>query len=271
MPEVISKDGTVIGYDIEGHGPLVILVAGATQYRAIDRTRTPSLQKQLARQFTVINYDRRGRGDSSDTWPYAVAREIEDIAALISANGGEARIFGMSSGAVLAMEAAAAMPRVIKSLALYEPPIDPDASVAHYRDEHRTMATLAAEGRASDMMSRFLLGVGMSEDVLKGFQDDPIWPIYAAAGLTLEHDYRVLADARASDAPPERWQNAIMPVLVLDGDKSLPFMAAGADWVASTLHNVERVTLADQGHEYDPAILAPLLTVFFERGSVQVH
>lgn len=271
MPEVISQDGTVIGYDIEGHGPLVILVAGATQYRAIDRTRTPSLQKQLAKRFAVINYDRRGRGESGDISPYAVKREIEDIAALMAAHGGEARLFGMSSGAVLALEAAAVMPRTIKSLALYEPPINPAASAEHYQNEHRAMAALAAEGRAGEMMRQFLLGVGMDAEVLAGFESDPVWPIFSAAGLSIEHDYRVLADARISDTPPERWQNAIMPVLVLDGDKSFPFMAAGADWVASTLHNVERITLADQGHEYDPAILAPLLTVFFERGSVQVH
>lgn len=271
MPEVISKDGTAIGYDIAGHGPLVILIAGATQHRGIDRTRMPSLQAQLARNFSVINYDRRGRGASGDTKPYAVAREIEDISALMTAHGGEARLIGVSSGAVLALEAAATMPRVVKSLALYEPPIDPALSAAHYQREHQAMAALAAEGRAGEMMRRFLLGVGMNAEVLTGFEADPVWPIYAAAGLTLEHDFRLIAEARQGDAPPEHWQNAIMPALVMDGDKSFPFIAAGADWVASSLHNAERVTLADQGHEFDPGLLAPLLTVFFERGSVQVH
>lgn len=271
MPEVISQDGTAIGYDLMGEGPLVILVAGATQYRGIDRTRMPGLQRQLARRYSVINYDRRGRGASGDGAPYAVAREVEDIAALMAAHGGEARVFGVSSGAVLAVEAAAAMPRKIKSLALYEPPIDPALSAAHYRREHQAMAALAAEGRPGEMMRQFLLGMGMSEDVLSGFEADPVWSVYSAAGLTLEHDFRLLAEARRGEAPPEHWQNAIMPALVLDGDRSFPFIAGGADWVASSLHNVERVTLADQGHEYDPAVLAPLLTVFFERGSVQVH
>lgn len=271
MPHVTSKDGTRIGYDMAGSGPAVILVAGATQYRAIDRNITPALQRLLARQFTVINFDRRGRGESGDTLPYEGAREVEDIAALIEMAGGEAYVFGMSSGAVLALEAAAAMPRQVKAVALYEPPIDPSRTSQSYRDEHEKMARLAAEGRGSDMLSDFLSGVGMGPETLAGFKASPAWPAFAAVGLTLEHDYRLLADARSSDRPPERWQNAIMPVLILDGDQSFSFMGPGADWVAGGLHNAQRVTLAGQGHEYDPEKLAPLLTVFFERGSVQVH
>lgn len=270
MPQVTSKDGVTIGYDVIGSGPAVILVAGATQYRAVDRV-TPVLIGVLAQHFTVINYDRRGRGASSDKWPYAVAREVEDIAALLGVAGGEAYVFGVSSGAVLALEAAAAMPRKIKGLALYEPPIDPARSGDAYRYEHMQMALQAAQGRSAEMMSDFLLSVGMPKEALDGLKTSPGWPAFAAVGMTLEHDYRILADARASDTPPERWQNAIMPVLVLDGDKSFPFMAAGADWVASGLHNVERITLSGQSHEYDPEILAPLLTVFFQRGSVAVH
>ncbi|WP_162249181.1 alpha/beta fold hydrolase [Devosia sp. Root685] len=271
MPQVVSKDGVIIGYDVTGSGPAVILVAGATQYRAVDRTGTPALIGLLAQHFTVVNFDRRGRGESTDKWPYAVAREVEDIAALLEIAGGEAFVFGVSSGAVLALEAASAMPRKIKGLVLYEPPIDPDRSGDAYRYEHMQMAMEAAQGRAAEMMSDFLLAVGMSREALQAFKESPAWPAYAAVGMTLEHDYRILADARAGDTPPEHWQNAIMPVLVLDGDKSFPFMAAGADWVASGLHNVERMTLAGQSHEYDPKLLAPLLTVFFQLGSVQVH
>jgi pimeloyl-ACP methyl ester carboxylesterase len=88
MPIVTSKDGTTIGYDRKGYGPAIILVAGATQYRAID-PNTPLMADQLAERFTVVNYDRRGRGESTDTTPYAVAREIEDIAALVDASAAE--------------------------------------------------------------------------------------------------------------------------------------------------------------------------------------
>jgi pimeloyl-ACP methyl ester carboxylesterase len=177
----------------------------------------------------------------------------------------------MSSGAVLALEAAAALPRQIKALALYEPPIDPARASDTYRYQHMQMAVEAAQGRAAEMMSDFLLGVGMPKEQLEGFRQSPAWSAFAAVGLTIEHDYRILADAKAGDTSPERWQNAIMPVLVIDGDKSFPFMAAGADWVASGLHNAERITLADQSHEYDPAVLGPLLHAFFQLGSVQVH
>src|SRR5690606_19712949 len=110
----------------------VILVAGATQYRLVDQKVTPRLIAQLAENFTVINYDRRGRGESSDKWPYAVAREVEDIEAVMEVVGGQAYLFGMSSGAVLALEAAAAMPRKVLGAALYEPPIDVKKSSDSY-------------------------------------------------------------------------------------------------------------------------------------------
>lgn len=270
MPQVISRDGTHIGYERQGSGPLVILVGGATQYRAVDM-RTPNMVNALASDFTVVTFDRRGRGESGDTWPYAVEREVEDIAALMDAMGGEAYLFGMSSGAVLALEAAVTLPRAVKALALYEPPIDPARSAASYQQDHAEMAGLAAQGKGREMMGNFLGSVGMSPEALAGFQQSPSWPAFEAVGLTIEHDYRILADARKDDAPPERWQNAIMPVLVIDGDKSFPFMAAGADWVASGLHNAQRLTLAGQSHDVDPLVLAPLLNVFFQMGSVMVH
>jgi pimeloyl-ACP methyl ester carboxylesterase len=270
MPQVISRDGTPIGYEVAGSGPLVILVGGATQYRAVD-ARTPNLVKALAADYTVVTFDRRGRGESGDTWPYAVAREVEDIAALMDALGGEAYVYGMSSGAVLALEAAAAMPRRVKALALYEPPIDVSRSSADYQSDHADMAALAAAEKGEEMMRQFLLGVGMPAEGMAAFEKSPAWPAYASIGLTIEHDYRVLADARKGDNSPERWQNAIMPVLVINGDKSFDFMAAGADWVASGLHNGERITLADQSHDVDPMVLAPLLNVFFQMGSVVVH
>jgi pimeloyl-ACP methyl ester carboxylesterase len=118
---VTSADGTRISYDSVGEGPPLVLVAGATQYRAVDET-TPKLQALLAEGgFTVITYDRRGRGESGDTLPYAPEREFEDLEALVAAAGGEAAVFGMSSGAVLAVEAAA-RGVAMSSLVVYEPP-----------------------------------------------------------------------------------------------------------------------------------------------------
>src|SRR5919108_250731 len=105
MKSVTSKDGTTIAFDQSGKGPAVILIDGALQYRAFDQGMAP-LADLLSQNFTVIHYDRRGRGDSSDTQPYALQREVEDIESLIDEVGGSASLYGISSGAALAMEAA---------------------------------------------------------------------------------------------------------------------------------------------------------------------
>lgn len=238
MASTTSKDGTHIGYEIHGSGPLLICVAGATQYRAVDPDETPALARLLAGDFTVLIYDRRGRGESGDTAPYAVEREIEDIAALIAANGGTARLFGMSSGGVLALEAAA------------------------YQRDHAEMAALGAQGKAEEMMVSFL-GAIMPEEALTDFRNSPAWPAFASVGRSLEYDYRVLAGAREQDTPPPRWRRIDAPVLVIDGAESFPFMKQGADWIASGLPHAERRTLAGLDHSYDPQILAPLITRFF--------
>lgn len=263
MPSITSADGTQIGYDISGTGPLLIAVAGATQYRAID-PGTAHLASLLAPHFEVVVYDRRGRGASGYSGPYAVAREVEDIAALIALHGGRASLYGMSSGAVLALEAAAALGDRIEGLVLYEPPIDPSRSPASYEEDRAEMAALEAEGRGEDMLVGFLSAV-MPPEALEGFRASPGWPAFASVGKTILHDYSVLAGARAADAPPPRWAGISAPVLVLDGDQSFPFMKAGADWVASGLSNVERRTLAGQDHGVAPEVLAPILVEFLRR------
>lgn len=262
MPTVTSRDGTVIGYDRKGSGPAIIFVAGATQYRAVDRI-TPVMADDLSDRFTIINYDRRGRGESTDNAPYAVAREIEDIAALIDMAGGRAGLYGMSSGAVLALEAAAALPDRVTGLLMYEPPVDPAQSSATAWQEHAEMAALAATGRAGDMMAKFLSGVGMPPEAVEDFRQSPAWAAYEAVGLTLEHDYRVMAEANDRDAAPTRWQAVRAPVLVVDGDASYPFMRFGADWIAASVPGAIRRTLPGQSHEFDPKVLGPVLAGFF--------
>ncbi|GLQ55992.1 alpha/beta fold hydrolase [Devosia nitrariae] len=265
LPTVTSKDGTVVGYDSKGSGPAIVLVAGATQYRAVDST-TPVMIDLLADRFTIINFDRRGRGESGDTGPYAVAREIDDIATLIdAAAGGKAGLFGMSSGAVLALEAAAALSEKVTGVVMYEPPVDPDQNSETSWQEHAEMAALAETGDAAGMMVKFVTGVGMPPEAVEGFQQSPAWADYEAVGLTLEHDYRIMAEATDGNRAPERWQRARMPVLVIDGDASFPFMKAGADWVAAALPNSTRRTLAGQSHEFDPKVLGSVLAEFFGR------
>src|SRR5438046_2572146 len=137
MRKVISKDGTPIAFDQSGHGPPIILVAGATATRLAEA----SLAAALAPHFTVFAYDRRGRGESGDTAPYAVEREVEDIGALINEAGGSAFVFGHSSGAVLALEAARLLPTKITKLALYEPPFVIDDSGAPLPTDYVTQLT----------------------------------------------------------------------------------------------------------------------------------
>jgi pimeloyl-ACP methyl ester carboxylesterase len=128
MQQVTSRDGTQIGHEISGRGPLVVLIDGALCYRSFGPM--PRLAALLAPHFAVIDYDRRGRGDSGDTQPYAVDREVEDVEALIDAAGGSAFVFGTSSGAALALEVAIRLGDKIKGLAMYEPPYNSDAGSA---------------------------------------------------------------------------------------------------------------------------------------------
>jgi pimeloyl-ACP methyl ester carboxylesterase len=262
MPTVTSRDGTTIGYDRRGRGPVIIFVAGATQYRAVDRI-TPSMADDLADRFTIISFDRRGRGESSDTAPYAVQREIEDIEALIDAEGGRAGLYGMSSGAVLALEAGVKLPGKVSAVLLYEPPIDPQQGSDQAWKQHAEMVALAARGDADAMMAGFMRGVGMPDQAVEGFRQSPAWPAFAAVGLTIEHDYRIMAEATDKDQPPARWQDIVVPVLVVNGDASFPFIEAGAAWVSAAVPGAQRKVLAGQGHEFDPKVLGPVLADFF--------
>lgn len=262
MPTVTSRDGTRIGYDRRGEGPAIIMVAGATQYRAVDTT-TPGMADDLADRFTIINFDRRGRGESGDTAPYAVAREIEDIAALIDLVGGKAGLYGMSSGAMLALEAGVALPGMVSGVLLYEPPIDTAQRSAEAWRQHAEMAELAARGDGEGMMVKFLSEVGMPAGALEEFRRSPAWGAFAAVGLTLEHDYRIMAEATDGDHPPTRWQDIKVPVLVVNGDASYPFIDGGAAWTAAAVAGARRKVLPGQGHQFDPKTLGPELAAFF--------
>src|SRR5688572_10047699 len=144
---VASKDGTAIAFEKSGEGPAVVLVAGALS----DRSMNAPLATRLAGRFTVINYDRRGKGASGDTQPYAVEREVEDLEALIEKSGGTACLYGISSGAVLALEASARLPAKVRKLVLYEPPFVVDASRSPVpQDFVKRVTAMVAEGRRGD-------------------------------------------------------------------------------------------------------------------------
>jgi pimeloyl-ACP methyl ester carboxylesterase len=147
MPTVTSKDGTQIGYNTTGTGPAVILIDGAFCFRGFGPM--PALAPLLAPHFTVYTYDRRGRGESGDTLPFALEREFEDIDALIQHAGGAASLYGISSGAGLALRAAASGLNVVK-LALYEPPYDDNnlAGAATYTREITDALAAGSRGGA---------------------------------------------------------------------------------------------------------------------------
>lgn len=152
MSTVTSKDGTTIAYTKYGSGPLVILVSGAMGFRQLGFLKP--LAELLSQHFTVIDYDRRGRGESSDTPPYSVEREIEDIDALIKANGGSAHLFGLSSGAILALRATAAGLSVNK-LALYEPPFTAKTMGTQFSAAEKEVSQLVAEGKRGKAVDYF--------------------------------------------------------------------------------------------------------------------
>jgi pimeloyl-ACP methyl ester carboxylesterase len=264
LATVTSADGTRIAYDSVGEGLPLVLVAGATQHRAVDET-TPKLQALLAEGgFTAINYDRRGRGESGDTLPYAPEREFEDLEALVDAAGGEAAVFGMSSGAVLAIEAAA-HGVAMSSLVMYEPPCLLDRDGPEPIDDYlETIDGFVAAGKPGDAMAYFLdVAGGMPPEAIEQFRASPAWPAFEAVGHTIAYDGRIMDPfGRGEPIPPGRWDAAAQPTLVIAGGDSPAWMQSAAAKVADALPSGDLLTLPGQTHQFDPAVLAPAMLDF---------
>jgi pimeloyl-ACP methyl ester carboxylesterase len=264
MNTVISQDGTTIAYDRSGDGPALILVGGAFQYRAFD-PRTGQLAELLAPHFTVYHYDRRGRGDSGDTAPYAIEREIEDVAALVEEAGGSAYLFGMSSGAPLALDAVAhALP--ITKLAVYEAPFIVDDSRPPVHEEYLSRLTeFVSTGQRGDAVTLFLTeAVGVPAEYVAPMRDTPMWAGFEAVAHTLPYDGAIMDGTQSGEAlPAQRWASVKIPTLVADGGASGPAMHSAAQALADLLPDARRHTLVGEEHAVDPAILAPVLIDFF--------
>jgi len=257
MNSTTSKDGTTIGYDREGDGPPVVLVCGGST----DRMSNAPLAQLLSDTFTTFNYDRRGRGDSGDTLPYAVEREIEDIQAVVEEAGGSAFLYGSSSGAALALEATAKLPS-IRKVALWEPPyFTPEfAEMRPPLDTAATYRKFVEEGRRGDAVEYFMAKVvGMPAEFVAQAKQAPWWASQEAIAHTLAYDAEIMGDYSI----PERFSSVETPVIVVDGDASFPFLHATADALAELLPDGERATLEGQEHNIDPAALAPVLERFF--------
>ncbi|HEY8474594.1 MAG TPA: alpha/beta hydrolase [Natronosporangium sp.] len=258
MEKITSRDGTEIAFDQLGTGPPVILVAGAS----CDRTVDAPIAEGLAQQFTVLNYDRRGRGDSGDTPPYAVAREVEDIAALLDAAGGRAIVIGLSSGAALAAEAAAAgLP--IERLVMWEPPfaIDP-AAVERARGYRERLTELLAEGRRADALAHFMTFVGLPPEAVEGVKQSPYWEVGVGLAGTLGYDAAIMGD---STIPIERYRTIRVPSLVLAGSESPAFLRRAAELTAEAIPGARYQVLAGQDHNVAGEALAPAVAAFTNR------
>ncbi len=261
MNTVTSKDGSKIAYDTIGHGPAVILVAGALCSRSF--WSGPELAKLLAPRFTVYNYDRRGRGDSGDTKPYAVEREVEDIKALIDEAGGAAYLYGHSSGAALALEAALRLGNKVRKLAMYEAPYNEDAEAQQaWKQYIKQLTKLLAADRRGDAVALFMKYVGTPDEQIEGMRHAPNWPMFEALAPTLAYDHTAILGGDAS-VPTERAASVTVPTLVMNGGASYPFMHDTARALSQAMPHAEFRTLERQRHDVDLDVLAPVLMEFF--------
>jgi pimeloyl-ACP methyl ester carboxylesterase len=263
MRTVTSKDGTTIAFDRSGAGPALILVGGMFEQRALD-TETAKLAALplLAQHFSVFHYDRRGRGDSTDTQPYAVKREIEDIEALIDEAGGEAFVFGISSGAALAFEAALALGGKVKKLAMYEAPYnDDDEARQAWIGFRKQLKELLAAGRRGDAVVLFMMLVGMPAEHVPEVRQNPMWPMFEAVAPTIAYDAAVVGED--ASVPTERAASLAVPALIMNGSESYPFMHSAATALANAMPHAQHRTLEGQTHEVAAEAIAPVLVEFF--------
>lgn len=261
MHTVTSKDGTSIAFDRLGAGPILIMVGGALQHRALDRV-IGQRAEVLAQDFTVIQYDRRGRGDSGDTQPYAVEREIEDLEAVIDGVGGAAYVLGMSSGGALVLEAANRLSTKMLKIALYEVPYndDPAARVSWERFAIE-LRTLLVDDRRTDALALFMQQVGTPAEQIDGMRRTPMWPMLESAAHTLAYDITVLG--KDNSIPAERVTRVSVPALVLHGGMSFGFTHATAMTLDRLLPNAQHRTLEGQTHAVQADVLAAALVGFF--------
>jgi pimeloyl-ACP methyl ester carboxylesterase len=259
---VRSKDGTSIAFERTGSGPPLILVDGALCWREAGPAR--KLAAELADRFSVIAYDRRGRGESGDTAPYAVEREIEDLEALIDEAGGRAHVCGISSGGVLAMEAVRAG-AAIDRLAVYEPPFIVDDSrpptpSTYVPDLHERLAA----GRRGEAVKLFMRLVGMPPALVALTPLFPAWRKLKGVAHTLPYDAACMGDTQSGKPlDAEHWGAVGVPTLVLLGGKSPDWMATGMASLAEVLPNARREVLEGQTHMVKPKVVAPAIGRFF--------
>ena len=258
LHHVTSADGTSIAYDRFGNGAPVVLVSGGST----DRMANAGLAAVLAGNFTVFNYDRRGRGPSGDTQPYAVAREVEDIAALMDSAGGAAHLYGTSSGAALALEAAASGVAVDK-LALWEPPYFVDPAARPPLDTADTYRRFVAEGRRDAAAEYFMAEVvRMPPEFVAFAKTQPFWAAQEKIAHTLAYDGRIMGDY---SIPRDKAAGVTQPTIVIAGEASFPFFLQTVAVLGDAIPDGESKTLPGQEHNVAPEVIGAVLKEFFAR------
>jgi pimeloyl-ACP methyl ester carboxylesterase len=258
MAQLTSNDGTLLGYDEAGSGTPLILIDGAMAYRGYRGGRL--LAAALSNHFTVVTYDRRGRGESTDTPPYSVDREIEDIAAILQHLERPAHLYGFSSGAVLALYAAARLGDRVLSLAMLEPPFSPDTPDARreFTSFGDQLLALLRAGARSEAVEFFLKDM-LPPEVLQDMKQTRDWKLMEAVAHTMAYDVALLGDG----CVPERIASTVStPALVLDGGESDDYKHVAAEALARALPRGRRRMLEGQMTLVPPEILAPILIEF---------
>ena len=256
LERVRSTDGTSIAFERTGDGPPIVLVCGGS----VDRGSNAGLAAELASTFSVYNFDRRGRGDSTDTAPYAIEREIEDIAAVIDAAGGRAALYGSSSGAALALLAAAALGDKVTKLLLWEPPYFLDPNARPPLDSVEQYERMVREGRPADAAEYFMTQVvRLPAEFAEFAKSQPWWPGQVALAPTLAYDGRIMGDYLL---PKEQAVKVRVPTVVMAGSTSFPFLPETADALAKMLPSGEYRLIEGQEHNVSPEVLAPVMKAF---------
>jgi len=269
MRTVTSKDGTRIAFEKVGSGPAVILVNGAMSYRRAFDTTLEDLAELLSKDFTVYDFDRRGRGESGNTEPFTKVREIEDIQALVAEAGGEAMLVGFSSGGCVTLETTAVTPGVTKAF-VYEVPFIVDDAREPLPDYYGHTSKLVAEGKIDELIEYFIVEVaGIPAEFVGGIkQDKAMWDRMRAIAPTIPHDAAFMGEfMKGKPLPAGYWDKVKVPVLVGDGGASPAWMHNAAEALGKALLHASRETFEGQTHSFDPRVLAPGIIEFFNGSS----
>lgn len=255
MLKVTSQDGTTIAYEKKGQGPVLILVLGALNRRSQGK----KLTELLSDRFTVVSYDRRGRGDSTDTLPYSTDKEVEDIKALIDALGGSAYLYGHSSGCVLALMAAKELGNEVAGLALYELPYNANPDTQNTAEAYRkALAQLLADNKRGDAVALFVKSVGVTDKQIAAMERLPMWKGLTAMAPTLAYDTIELME----QYPKLDTKHIATKSLVMYGAKSPDFMGETARKLSETMPHAQLCSLEGQTHDVKADVLAPVLAEF---------